>query len=174
MLERRGQRLFSPKCVHKVRVSREEDYCRAYVQLYHSTSGPYITRFRRGFCDFAFPDFVPYQPGPAPSVTHISVIRSQGNVREAGSKNISPKCVHKVRVSREEDYCGAYVQLYHPTSGPYITRFRRGFCDFAFLDFGSLPAESRTRCDPQFSDSKSGKCYRGWVKEYFPQDVFTS
>ena len=77
-------------CVHKLRISREEDYCGAYVQLYHPTSGPYITRFRRGFSDFAFPDFGSL-PAGSPGATHISVIQSQGNVREAGSKNIFPK-----------------------------------------------------------------------------------
>jgi hypothetical protein len=61
------------------------------VQLYHPTrAGPTSQDFEGDSVNLPFLNLVHCQPGRAPGANHISVIQSQGNVREAGSTNIFP------------------------------------------------------------------------------------
>jgi hypothetical protein len=91
------------------------------VQLYHQRAGPTSEDFEGDSMTSPFLTLVHYQPGPAPCVTHISVIQSQGNVREAGSKNIFPKMCSQAEIFEREGLlrkpmCRCIIRQVGPTS----------------------------------------------------------
>jgi hypothetical protein len=83
--------------------------------------GPTSQDFEGDSLTLPFLNLFHCQPGPARCATHISVIQSQGNVREAGSKNIFPKmCSQAESFERggvlRKPMCSCIIRQAGPTS----------------------------------------------------------